>query len=443
MRTEVDSRTTRRLERLLAEARTYLPTQPPWPPVAATAPGVNAILSGRWLTRPVESTATALVTISKENPWIRAFVVTLPETAMEHARQLEEQPSSSPVYGMPVAVKDLFDVAGTPTLAGSNVPDRTKAKADSLLVQRLEARGAVIVGKTATHEFAFGVSGEPVRNPRAPERIPGGSSSGSAAAVAAGMVPAALGTDTAGSVRIPAACCGVVGLKPTHGILPKEGIMPLSWSLDHPGILARTVTEAAWVLGALAQMPTARPGVTRIGVPANWDGAIPPQETLYRLKALGLTITTVTLPDLTLLHHISRVIILAEAAAYHAPWLEQRAQLYTPDVRDRLELGLLVPAKAYINAQRLRTEVIRQLDAVLQQVDAIATPTLPAPPPERGEKADHLIQFVGPFNVTGHPAISVPCGPLTGLQLVGRRGDDATLLRLAASFERGEPQWAK
>ncbi|HWI66625.1 MAG TPA: amidase [Symbiobacteriaceae bacterium] len=427
-----DPRTAARLEALLADARRYDRYLCGAPAFVVPPPVADGVV----LPRPGEAIA---YNIADRDAEINAFVTICGDL---------------PDHGIPIAVKDVYDVAGLPTTAGSRILSGRIATEDAAVVRRLRAAGAVIVGKTATHEFAYGCTTDspfhgPTRNPADLTRTPGGSSGGSAAAVAAGMVPIALGTDTAGSVRIPAACCGVVGFKPTYGKVSTEGIIPLSWSLDHPGTMACTVADIAWVHAVLTgETPL---GVThpRIGVPSAWlETRIDPDVRSRFTEAIqGLDVAEVELPPLEEFHFVSRVITLAEAGSYHQTHLD-RLPDYAPDVRARVELGQVIPARDYLLAQRMRAHLIRQMATVMEQVDVLVMPTLPLPAPLIGERrwegeavADALTRFTAPFNVTGQPAISLPCGMTSaglpvGLQLVGASHQDAALLGIAEKWRR-------
>ncbi|HLO02044.1 MAG TPA: amidase, partial [Symbiobacteriaceae bacterium] len=388
--------------------------------------------------------------------------------------------------GLPVALKDLIDLAGVPTTACSPMRATAIAQSDAAVTTRLEGAGAVLLGKTATHEWAYGTSCESrlhgtTHNPVAPAHSPGGSSGGSAAAVAAGMVPGALGTDTAGSLRIPAACCGVVGFKPTFGQVSRAGILPLSHSLDHAGPIGRTVADVTLLFAAIADgggsagwgqvsrqasgevswVPApGKAGLAglRLGLPESWlSGPIDPgvaasfQAALTRLQGVGVEIVPVSLPSLDLGHFISRILTLAEGATVHAGNLD-RLDEYPPDVRARLELGQFILARDYLLAQQLRTRYSRAMAAAMDGVDLLLTPTQPIPAPVLAQRiwtyeggseeavADALTRFVAPANVTGQPALSLPCGRTpaglpVGLQLMGHAGGDAALLGAAALIE--------
>ena len=358
------------------------------------------------------------------------------------------------------------------------------------MVERLTAAGTVLIGKSRTHEFAYGTFTRPTANPWDLERIPGGSSGGSAAALAARMCWLAIGTDTGGSIRIPAACCGVTGLKPTYGLVSAAGIIPLSWSLDHPGPLARSAEDCAIMLDALVGYdprdpaslpnPASKPAYAaalqqigaesaplaglRLGAPEDAYFTVGEPEigaavqaALKALEGLGAQIERVRLPsELSELFRAYRGIQMPEATAAHseAGWWPARAEAYSPAVRSRLEMGGQLPAVEYVQAQRLRRTFSEGMRALMQLLDALALPTLPILPP-RVDQLDQLVslggrefdassallRFTFPFNMTGQPALSLPCGFSTaglpiGLQLVGRHLDEATVLRIGHAFQQ-------
>ena len=487
----------------------------PGRPVMATGPLggvsagelVDAFRSGRLGVEEV--TRALLEQIEAVDPHLRAFVTVMAEQALAAARRRDEDlvrwrraggeaggaGAPGPLCGVPVALKDLIDVAGVPTTAGSRVRAGHVAARTATVVRRLEAAGAVIVGKTATHEFAFGATTDtpfhgPVHNPWNPGHSAGGSSGGSGAAVGAGLVPVALGTDTGGSIRIPAAACGTAGLKPTYGRVSRHGTVPLSWSLDHTGPLTRTVADAARVLEVLAGPdpldPAAVPvpaqglveaavaGATgdlrgvRVGVLAGWaEDRIHPEverafrEALQWLEAMGAELEPIggtgrddaDFPAAGVLTLVNRVLALAEGGAYHAATLARQGADYSAEVRIRFELGQFLLARDYLLAQRLRTELARRAAAVMERCHVLVAPTLPIPAPRLGQAAwqpagadpepvpEALIRLTAPFNVTGQPALSVPVavGPSglpIGLQVVGRIFDEATVLRVGAALEQ-------
>jgi aspartyl-tRNA(Asn)/glutamyl-tRNA(Gln) amidotransferase subunit A len=381
-----------------------------------------------------------------------------------------------PLHGIPVALKDLFDVAGVPTTAASKILADNVAATDSAATKRLREAGAVLLGKLNLHQFAFGATGRssdygPACNPWDVSRVTGGSSSGSGAAVASGECMAALGTDTGGSIRIPASLCGVTGLKPTFGRVSRAGLLPLSWSLDHAGPLTRTVEDTAIVLQALAGRDVndgwssaepvpdyrehIRDGVKglRIGVPDSFfsDQLLPETDEAVRqalgvLEGLGASVEPVTLPYIADIPNGVTAIMLPEALSYHRKWMAERPEDYADDVRYRLELGAAFTALDYVDAQRFREMAVRAWrDEVFSRFDVIATAATQttATPIEASDLSVvfSLIRLTNPLNLLGIPAISVPCGfspeglPI-GLQLAGRWWDEATVLRTAYAYEQ-------
>jgi len=419
---------------------------------------------------PVEIARLALEHAEREQPRLNAFITLLPEAALETARESEARYRQGrplgPLDGVPVAVKDLVHMAGVRTTAASKVLDGYVASEDADVARRLKAGGAVIIGKTNLHEFAFGPSGDvshfgPARNPHNTDHIPGGSSSGSGAAVAAGICPVALGTDTGGSIRIPASLCGIVGLKPTYGRVSCRGVIPLSWSLDHVGPMASTVEDAGLALSVLCdfEMPglelarTARVGVCRellfgaLGaqVRAVVEAALPAVGEVREMEIGHMSATSA-----------QSVILATDAATYHLPWLKERPQDYDPTIRARLETGLASRGVDYVQAMRLRGLFVEAMTDAFKDIDVLAAPTTPIAAPPFGEvltplddgssqnTAGLLLRNTSPFNFCGFPAISVPCGRTSaglpvGLQLIARPWDEAMLLRVAAAFERSRP----
>ena len=429
---------------------------------------------------PVELTEALLRRIEALEGRVNAFITVDGDAAMAAARtaadEITKGVARGPLHGVPVALKDIFGVAGVRMTAGSKILAENAASEDAEATARLKAAGAVILGKLNLHEFALGATGVnphygPARNPWDLERITGGSSSGSGASVASGECPAALGTDTGGSIRIPASLCGIVGLKPTYGRVSKRGVLPLSWSLDHVGPMTRTVEDAGIILQAIAgrddadastrdePLPdynqTVRVGVQglRIGVPkqfffenvdAEVESAV--RSALSLLEAMGAVIIEVDAPLISEIPGGVTAIMLPEALAYHQKWMTERPDDYGDDVRYRLELGATFLAVHYVQAQRRREMAVAAWRAeVFSKVEMIATPTTPitARPIEEGDLqvTFNLIRFTNPLNFLGVPAISVPCGftgeglPV-GLQLAGRWWDEATVLRAAHTYEQ-------
>ncbi|GIX49649.1 MAG: glutamyl-tRNA(Gln) amidotransferase subunit A [Candidatus Tectimicrobiota bacterium] len=435
---------------------------------------------------PVEVTQAHLERIARENDRLRAYLTVLPERALAAARRAEAEIARGqyrgPLHGIPVAVKDLFAIRGVRMTCGSQILAQHVAQQQATVVQRLEDAGAVLLGTLNLHEFAWGATsinphyGTPC-NPWDPTRLPGGSSGGSAVATRAGLAMATLGTDTGGSVRIPAALCGVVGLKPTYGRVSRHGVFPLCWSLDHPGPLTRSVTDAALVLQAIAGHDPADPTTRRLPVP-DYAGALrgevrglrlgvprpfffeqldeqvarAVEAALAVLRELGVTCVDLDLPLMRDVPGASLAIMVTEAYAVHEAWLRTRPQDYGADVRLRLALGSTVLGAHYLKAQRFRALLCQEVGEALRRVDALATPTTLLPAPRLDEPvvrlggsevvvAANLARFTRPFNLTGLPALSLPCGfsneglPI-GLQLAGRPFDEATILRLAYAYEQ-------
>ncbi len=435
---------------------------------------------------PVELTEACLEQIGRLDGHLNAFITVIRAEAIQTARQAAQAIAKGtykgPLHGVPLALKDLFATAGVPTTAGSQIMADHVPAEDAEVTARLKAAGAIVLGKLNLHEFAFGATGVnphygPVRNPWDSDRMSGGSSSGSAAAVAAGECLAALGTDTGGSIRIPASLCGVVGLKPTYGRVSRRGVVPLSWALDHVGPLARSVEDAAIVLGAIAgrdpldesssaePVPDYRRGLKgdlrglRVGVPREHFFDKVEEDVLEAVRAaiallgrLGAGLLEVSLPHIAEAPAAVNAIMLPEALAYHQRWLAERADDYGDDVRQRLEIAMTVLGVHYVQAQRLRQLIVQKWQReVFERVDLLATPTTPiaAVPIEESEVQTTmaLVRFTGPFNLTGLPAISVPCGftqgglPV-GLQLAGRWFEEETVLRAAHAYEQAT-DWHK
>ncbi|MBQ0967340.1 MULTISPECIES: amidase [Streptomyces] len=426
---------------------------------------------------PVDLAQQVLARIREDDPRVGAYTVVLEESVLEEAERasarIAREGPRGPLDGVPVSVKDLFDVAGTPTWAGSAAlceAGGTPAAADAPVVARLRSAGALLLGKTRMDEFAFGTVTPGTRNPRCPERSAGGSSGGAAAAVAAGMGPLALGTDTGGSVRIPAAMCGVVGLKPTYGVLPGEGVVPLSWSLDTPGVLSRSVADAALAFAVLTGTGTdAHVEPWSVPEPASAEGltlAVPDDALFSRcspdvaervaaavdlLAAAGARIVRVSLPMADLVSPAVALIMAAEASAHHRRALRDGTALH-PTTRDRLEEGALVPARDYIDALRTRQLLHTKWQEAFEGIDAFVLPTVAVPPVAHGEfflpQPDGGMdvvpvastRFAHPASLTGLPALSVPCGSPedglpVGLQFMGRPHGEQTLLRLGRLYE--------
>jgi len=371
----------------------------------------------------------------------------------------------APLLGIPLTVKDLFATKEMRTTAGSRILKRWQPGVDATPVQRFRQAGAVLLGKTNLHEFAYGITtGNPhwgvARNPWDRDRIPGGSSGGSAIAVVAGLCAGSLGSDTGGSIRIPAAVCGCVGLKPTFGAVPLDGCWPLAPSLDHAGPLARTVADVANLFSVLSGRAARRVAARglRVGVPDDYFfEQIEPgvrhrvQSAISALGKAGMRVISVRIPSMRLGVATQLITIRAEAAAVHARWIARRAREYGGDTRIRLYLGSLVAARDYLLAQQARTQIRDTFVRLFERIDLLATPTVPLVAPRIGERTVRwgrveepvdgaLVRLTSVFNLTGLPALSLPCGlsrglPV-GLQLVAPWGQEARLLAVGAAVER-------
>ncbi len=433
---------------------------------------------------PVELTEICLARIERLNPLLNAFITVTADTALARAREAETEilkgQRRGSLHGIPIALKDLFDTAGVKTTAASAViADRVPAE-DAEVVRRLKAAGAVLLGKLNMSEFAysetsvishFGI----MRNPWKTECITGGSSGGSAAAVAAGLCYGALGSDTGGSIREPAAFCNLVGLKPTYGRVSNRGVIPLSWSLDHVGPMTRTVADAATMLQDLAgydpeDISTAdvpvpdysaamksRVSALRLGIPrAVFFESLDPEVDAAVQKALSiLDRLTAGMKDVVLPRIPGLPILGAEAYAYHAGMLAESAEMYQPETLRSLRRGGEVPLAAYIEARRKLDELRRTVQSAFSEVDLLITPTTPVPAPaiediqqrRRPKGAPGLLRNTTRFNIFGLPSVSVPCGftagglPI-GLQISGPNWREANVLALAHAYERST-DWHK
>ena len=418
---------------------------------------------------PVELVRGCLARIEERRAG-NAFITVLGERALAEAERARQEIAAGrcrgPLHGIPVAVKDLVDVAGTPTTSGSAVP-AGEATVDAPIVRRLREAGAIVIGKTNLHEFAFGTTSDetafgPVRHPRDPSRSAGGSSGGSAAALADGLCFGAVGTDTGGSIRIPAAACGIVGLKPAFGELSCGGVVPLSTTLDHVGPMARTVGDAAFLFqamkGSSVREVAAAGGRLVFGVPRPYfcdrlergvRAAL--ERAAAALRAAGHSIVDVTVDHASWTPDVYLHIVLPEASRYHRPMLEQYGGRYTAGVRLRLEMGGYILAEDYVRAMGLREPLIRGVDRALEHCDALLLPALAIPAPPIGAASVDvdgvqqpvratMLKLTQLFNITGHPAIALPGrdgddGLPRGIQLVGHRGRTERLLDIAAAAE--------
>ena len=428
---------------------------------------------------PVDATEETLARIERLNPTLNAYITVMSEQALADARTAADEIANGnyrgPLHGVPVGVKDLCQTKGVRTTAGSKILSDWVPEEDATVVRRLRQAGAIIVGKTHLHEWAFGPTGlndhfGAAHNAWDTERITGGSSSGSGTGVAAGLCYAALGSDTGGSIRIPASLCGVTGIKQTYGRVSLHGVVPLASSMDHVGPIARSVRDCALVLEAISGRDPQDPSTVdmpveawsehldegldglRIAVPSygfddiEADVATSVRAAISSLEKLGATIVDVEMPVLRDYWAAASRIILSEAAAYHKENVEQRPQDFGESVLVRLRAGLEMKATDYVVASRLRDDARRgAADALFGDADLLALPATrtTAPTIDAVTTADPTIGLTlmsAPFDLTGQPAISVPCG-LTeeglpvGLQLVGRMFDERTVLRAAHVFQ--------
>ena len=432
----------------------------------------------------VELTTAALGRVERLDGRLRSFITVTADRALAQAAASDAALAAGKprglLEGIPIAVKDLFHTCGIRTTGGSALYADHVPQSSATVVERLDAAGAVMLGKLNQHELAYGItSANPhfgaVANPWNLEHSPGGSSGGSGAAVAAEIVYAAMGTDTGGSIRIPASFCGTVGLKPTYGRVSRHGVMPLGYSLDHMGPLARSVRDAAVVLNAIAgpdprdETSSRFPVVDyvpeegcsvrglRVGFPSNFyfDRIDPEVESsvrgaLARAAALGAVVKAVTVPDIAAINAVARVVLLAEASAALEPLLASRDRIGR-DVLALLDQGRLIPATDYVNGQRLRRRMRAEFARVWSEVDCLITPTTPNLAPRIGDNTVRLggvdedvrlatTRFVRAINLLGLPALSMPCGlsasglPV-GVQIIGPEFQEERILRLGAALE--------
>ena len=439
-------------------------------------PRTIAEISRRLQAREVTAetlTAECLDRIARRNPSLNAFITVLGDEARSQAQQADRELASGlhrgPLHGIPISLKDIIDLRGTPTTAASRVREGFVAAADAPVVARLREAGAVFIGKTNLHEFAFGTTNEesaygPARHPLDPNRSPGGSSGGSAASVLAEMAYASIGSDTGGSIRIPAAACGLVGLKATLGEIPTDGVVPLSSTMDHVGPICRSVEDAELLYGVLRgaapppATPRTDPRTVKLGVLRGYFAALLDSQvasafegTCARLRDAGVTLDDVVLPHAGDIAPAYLHITLVEAAAYHAKTLEHRPDDYTPGVRLRLEMGRYILGEDYVRAMRcrelLKAEVNTLLDGrsgLLLPSLAIAAPRIGVPTVRIGASEEPvrnvMLRLTQLFNITGHPALTALCGRTTdrlpiGVQLVGHHQRTTDLLQLARSLE--------
>ena len=435
---------------------------------------------------PLELLDAHLKRIEQTEGKLNSFITLMEDDALAAARRCEAEVQAGrylgPLHGIPIGLKDLYYTKGVRTTMGSRIMRDFVPDADATVAEKFKKVGAIIIGKLQMHEFALGPTSEnphygPAHNPWDLYRVTGGSSGGSASAVAAGQCMGALGSDTGGSIRIPASLCGIVGLKPTFGRVSRYGVYPLSWSLDTVGPMTRTVHDAALLLNAIAgydaRDPSSsdRPGDDfttaleqgvkglRVGIPREYFfDAINPEvreavlQAAQVLEGLGASVEEVSIPVLQHSLAISGTILLTEAAEVHLDHLRHRAEDLGADVRTRLQAGAMTPATDYLKAQRARTVFNREMATAFERLDVLLAPTEPIVAPKIGERAvlvgdreqtvlSLLPRLTRPFNICGLPAVSVPCGfdssglPI-GMQLAGRAFDEATVLRVAYAYEQ-------
>ena len=407
---------------------------------------------------PIALTESLLERIANENPLLNAFYEVFEEESRESAsaatHELARGQDRGPLHGVPVAIKDLFDVAGHVTTAGAHPGFRPPpARADSEVVRRLRAAGAVFLGKTAVHEWALGVSTNnphfgPTRNPHDVERIPGGSSGGSGAALAAELAPLALGTDTGGSIRIPAALCGVVGLKPSYGRVSLRGVTPLSWSLDHGGPMARTVEDAFLLLEGMCGFRAAPASRAKILLPKQYffddvEGEI--SDLVRRAAGLLGTPEVVDLGDVRAVWNATTVILYCDAAAYHEERLKEHPDWFGASLMERLPLGLTYRGVEDARARNTQREWTSFLTQLLGDTAILAAPTTPEPATVIGDREGatlgrRMSSLTSPFNLAGAPALSIPVGKVgrlpVGMQLIAAPGRESLLWETGRELER-------
>jgi len=434
----------------------------------------------------VELTEECLQRVERLNPKLNAFLTVTAEIAREQARKADQERRSGmdrgPLHGIPIAHKDLFCTAGVRTTSGSKLFEDYVPKFDAAVVERLREAGAVMLGKTNMHEHAYGITCDnphfgAVHNPWDVTRIPGGSSGGTAAAVAAGLCLMGTGSDTGGSIRVPSSYCGVTGLKPTFGLVSKYGALPLAFSLDHVGPIARTVRDVAVSLAAMAGSDRRDPSSARRSV----DGLLPPDEIpslkgvkigipenfffervdlqvdnavhfmAYRAQDLGAELVALRVPSGRQLNTIAQITLLVEAAAVHEPYIRKQRKLYGDDVRTLVDMGRVIPGVDYIQAQRLRRRMQGVYRSILKEVDCLLAPATPVIAPNIGEREIAIAgeqedvriastRLLRGINALGLPALAMPAGytrdglPI-GMQLIGRPFGEKELLRIGAAIE--------
>jgi aspartyl-tRNA(Asn)/glutamyl-tRNA(Gln) amidotransferase subunit A len=424
---------------------------------------------------PVELVGSLLERIATQEPQLNAFIRIDAETAMSAARQAEKEiragRSLGPLHGVPIGIKDIIDIAGLPTTCHSRIRMNSIAAADAVVVNRLRAAGAIFMGKLSLHEFAIGGPAHdlpfpPARNPWNRDHQPGGSSSGSGTAVASGMLPIALGTDTGGSIRNPSGHCGIVGLKPTYDLVSRQGVFPLSVTLDHVGPMARSVPDLGLLMDTIATprrhensrnfnvdlmrgVRGMKIGLVRQFHETDMQASPEVIAAINRaaevLRSEGAVVCDISLPNLNLFSAVQRIIFLAESWSVHSQWLKDRPADYSGISRRKLIPGALIPANHYLHAQERRRQLKGDVDNAFRDVDVLLTANSFDPACEIDDELECVRTYSrharSPFNLTGHPALAVMAGlsdkglPLS-VQFVGRAHDEVTVLRVGADYER-------
>jgi aspartyl-tRNA(Asn)/glutamyl-tRNA(Gln) amidotransferase subunit A len=431
---------------------------------------------------PVEVTQSSLARLEEVEPTLTAFATTTPELALEQAKIAEKEISDGnyrgPLHGIPLAAKDLYDTAGVRTTSSSAQRTDYVPDTDSVAVAKLYGAGMVLIGKTHTHEFAYGATTPTTGNPWAPDRTPGGSSGGSGAAVASGIVHVALGSDTGGSIRIPAALCGTVGLKPTFGRASRVGVASLSWSLDHVGPLTRNVVDSALVMAAMSGYDRTDPGTVdvpvpdmvtgiaagvagkKIGIPVNYyteqisaEAAQAAANAAATLEVLGAELVEVEIPMAEHIISTEWAIMMPEATAYHMDYLRNSPEKFTDETRTLLEVGAAELATDYINALRLRTLIQAAWKEMFSSIDVLLAPTLVAAATLRSDPfirwgdgtvegaTPAYVRLSAPANVTGLPSLSIPAaftadGLPLGVQIIGKPFAEPEILQFGYALEQ-------
>ncbi|WP_042351651.1 Asp-tRNA(Asn)/Glu-tRNA(Gln) amidotransferase GatCAB subunit A [Bacillus massiliigorillae] len=441
---------------------------------------------------PVEVTRAVIDQIETLNNKLNAYINVTVDKALEQAEVAEKEVLSGnyrgPLHGIPMAIKDNIYFANEVTTMGSKIHKEFVSKDNATVVTKLKEAGTIFTGKLNLHEYAWGATNNnphfgPCRNPWDLERISGGSSGGSGVSTASHMTIAALGTDTGGSIRIPSSFCGITGLKPTHGLVSKYGAFPLGWSLDHIGPMAKSAKDAAYILEAISGYDAKDPTSVNRAIPSysneltgsikglkigineeyffnNVDAPIEKtvRNAISSLEKYGATIEVVKLPTLSYVEYAEMITIITEASAIHHDNLIKREEDFGDDVRFLLKLGEIPSAVDYLQAQQIRLQLNREFKDLFTKVDVLITPTHPVLPPKIGQDMvslngtevsflDQIIRFTGPFNLTGLPAVTVPCGFVNnlpvGMQIVGPAFKEGRILNVAHALEQIHPEFSQ